>query len=89
MNDIITIGREENLNKIICPHCKNLIPIDLNKIKDISKVFKDKCPSCNGQNFIGILILSDKSLLHLSQNIQVVTETLETRNKLYGGKRIQ
>lgn len=83
------IGREENPNKIICPHCHDLIQVELVKFKDINKVLKDKCPKCGGENFIAVLILSDKNIDRLNKNIQTIAEVLKPVNKLFGGKRVQ
>lgn len=78
----ITLG-EDNRPKSICPHCKDIMIMDIMPFKDnISLIMQDNCPRCGGNIFVGLLILSNSSLKGLYSSIQIVIDAIDPKNKL-------
>ena len=85
MGKLITITRDENEKRprIVCPHCKEIILMDIRPFeKDVSKLMQSNCPKCGGLIFVGLLILAHPDLKGLVSCIQLVVETIDTKNKI-------
>lgn len=74
--------------KIICPHCKQTILIDIMPFKDnVSQIMADNCVKCGGKIFVGILILCHPTMEGLSYCVNACVEAISTNNKILGGRR--
>ena len=87
MGKLISIGRDEDEKRprIICPHCKETILMDIKPFeRNVAKIMQSNCPKCRGVIFVGLLILSHPDLQGLTQCIQLVVNTINTDNKILG-----
>lgn len=85
MGELITITRDEGETrpKIICPHCKEIILMDIKPFEEnVAKLMQSNCPKCAGVIFVGLLILAHPNLNGLVSCIQMVVDTLNTKNKI-------
>lgn len=88
MGELIQLSNEDRRPRIVCPHCKDEILMDIMPFKDnVAQVMVDKCPKCGGEIFVGLLILCHPSMEGLGHSIQLVVNTLNTQNQILGGKR--
>lgn len=84
----IQLLNQENIPKIICPHCKSVIPINLREWEnDCTRIVSDRCPKCNGDAYFGILILASKTLPRLASTIQGILSAIGGENQIIGGKK--
>lgn len=88
MGELIQIQKEEVKPRVVCGHCKQEILIDIMPFsKDCTQILKDNCPKCNGELFVGILILSQTNMNGLLACIETVIRALDPANKIIGGER--
>jgi len=88
MAKLIEIIGEQNIPKIVCPHCKKEIPIGLDEWKkDVTRIMADKCPSCGGTTFFALLILAHKDLNSLGITVNAAVNAVNSQNLILGGKR--
>ena len=74
--------------KVICPHCKMEIAIDITPFKDnVAQILADNCVKCKGQIFVGILILCHPSPDGMAYCVNACINAINTQNKIIGGKR--
>ena len=85
MGKLISIGKDEDEKRprIVCPHCKEVILMDIKPFeKNVSKIMQSNCPKCRGIIFVGLLILAHPDLKGLISCIQLVVETVKTKNRI-------
>lgn len=85
MGKLISIGKDEGETRprIVCPHCKQTILMDIKPFeKNVAKLMQSNCPKCRGVIFVGLLILSHPDLEGLVKCIQLVVETINTKNQI-------
>jgi len=79
----ITKDEGETRPRIICPHCKQTILMDIKPFeKNVAKLMQSNCPKCRGIIFVGLLILAHPDLQGLVQCIRLVVETINTKNQI-------
>ena len=82
---LIDVSYKSKSPIIICPHCNRENLIDITPFKeDVTRIIADKCTYCRAEISVGILILAHKNIKMLLQCIEVVANTLNTKN-LYRG----
>lgn len=88
MAELIKITREEDAPKVVCPHCKAIIEMDITKFKNrVSEIMKSNCPTCAGEIYIGVLILCHPSLQGIAGSISAVMGVLSGHHTILGGKQ--
>lgn len=89
MSKTIEIVERYPKPKIVCPHCKNEILIDITPFKDnVAQMVKDNCVRCGGEIFVGILILAHPSPEGLAYCVNACIQAVDTQNKIIGGRKI-
>jgi hypothetical protein len=88
MAELITIQREEHKPRVVCPHCKKEILIDISPfVGNVAQVMMDKCPLCRGDIYVGVLILAHSTMNGMGYCINACVNALNTQNKIIGGQR--
>lgn len=83
------IDRQE-IPKIVCPHCKREIAIDITPFKDnVAQIMADNCIRCGGKIFVGVMILAHPSMEGLGYCINACVNAVQTQNKILGGRRFK
>ena len=85
MGKLINIGRDEGepTPRIVCPHCKETILMTIKPFeKNVSKLMQSNCPKCRGVIYTGLLILAHPDLKGLISCIQLVVDTINTKNRI-------
>ena len=85
MGKLISITKDEGETRprIVCPHCKQTILMDIRPFeKNVGKIMQSNCPKCRGIIFTGLLILAHPDLQGLVKSIQLVVETINTKNRI-------
>jgi len=86
----IELIERQDIPKIICPHCKMEIAIDITPFKDnVAQVMADNCVKCGGKIFVGVMILAHPSIEGLAYCVNAATNAIQTQNKIIGGKRLR
>lgn len=86
MGELITLEREEDKPRAICPHCKQVIYVDIDSWKrDITKIKKDRCPKCHGEIIAGLLIILDVAMPRFLNTLRAIMEVASRANKILGG----
>jgi DNA-directed RNA polymerase subunit RPC12/RpoP len=66
---------------IICPHCSFELHILIDGFKpDITKIVKSKCPSCGGEIFACLLILTDITMRGVVDSANVIKGMFAPKN---------
>lgn len=74
--------------KVICPHCKQQILIDITPFKDnVAQIMKDNCVRCGGVIFVGLLILAHPTMEGLAYCINACVNAVNSQNKIIGGRK--
>jgi DNA-directed RNA polymerase subunit RPC12/RpoP len=87
--ELIKIQEEEIKPRMVCVHCKQEILIDIEPFKkDMTKVLRDRCPKCNGEMIVGMLLLAHGNLHKFLITLKAVIEAVgSAETQLLGGKR--
>lgn len=85
MNDLrIEAVHEPNVPRVICPHCKQVLKMDITPFKEnVAKIVESRCPLCSGKIYTGLLILCHPQLEGLMLSIRTMADSLKTKNKLF------
>jgi hypothetical protein len=85
MGEQLITTSDDKRPRIICPHCREHILIDLEAFKkDISQIMRDNCVKCRGEIFVGVLIMANSNLPALASEIQTVIDVLKPRQRIIG-----
>lgn len=85
MSNLIEVKQENTPPILICPHCKEQILIDITVFREnIVKIFRDNCPKCGGENFVGLMIIGHKDLKKLLATIQHIVDAVNSQNTFRG-----
>jgi predicted RNA-binding Zn-ribbon protein involved in translation (DUF1610 family) len=77
---------EDNRPKVVCPHCRQIIIMDIKLfLDDVSKVVESSCPKCGGKLYTALLIMTNSNLNHLRKMIEMCITVINPGNKLYRG----
>ena len=86
MGELITIKREEDRPRLKCPHCHNIIAIDIKPWqKDCTKIMEDKCPKCNAIIVVGLLIIAHKDMRSFLGALKSIIDFVNSQNQILGG----
>jgi hypothetical protein len=70
--------------KIVCPHCKREILIDITPFKDnVGQIMADNCIKCGGKIFVGILIMAHPTIEGLAHCISLAANAVNPGNMLW------
>jgi hypothetical protein len=86
MNDITRIEMisEPNVPRAICPHCKQVLKLDITMFKDnAAKIMESRCPLCSGKIYTGLMILCHPKLEGLLYCIRLMADSIKTENKMF------
>lgn len=65
--------KESNTPKVICPHCKQVINMDIMPFRDdITKIMEDKCYQCGGTIIVSMLIICDADMRRMLRTLQAI-----------------
>lgn len=84
----IEIGRsdEDKRPQIICQKCKKIAFIDITQWKnDASKIWRDNCPHCGVEIYMGILLIGHTDLRQLMATVQVMIDAVSNSGKEFYG----
>jgi Zn-finger nucleic acid-binding protein len=85
MSNLIEVGQESKPPLMICPYCQSEIRIDITIFSnDVTKIFRDNCPKCGGEIFVGIFIIGHRNLDSLLTVIRKVIDSVNTPNIFTG-----
>jgi hypothetical protein len=85
MGELITIEREEDRPRLICPHCKQQIYVDIDPWKkDVTKIMRDNCPKCRREIIIGLLILTDINMYRFLNSLKAIVNAAKEANQTLG-----
>lgn len=75
----IEVGQDyEKTPPIICPYCGGDLHLMIDGFKpDITKIVKSNCPSCGGEIFACLLIITDVSLKGVVASAQAVSNAFD------------
>lgn len=63
MSNLIELGRDHNVApKNLCPYCDKELHLMIDAFKpEITKIVRSNCPSCGGEIFAMLVIVTDKT----------------------------
>jgi len=86
MGELITIKREQDRPRVKCPHCHNIIAMDIRPFeKDCTKIMQDRCPKCNAVIVVGLLIICHKDMRMFLGALQSIIDHINSQNQILGG----
>ena len=84
MSEIIQLP-ETNVPRIKCPHCSEVIGVNLDHWKkDITQVIDSKCIQCHGPITVGLLLIAHKDRRQFAGALQAIIEVIDSPNKIIG-----